>query len=185
VGGNTCLQSLSEVVGTHVVLDCKWSITVFYTQYRSPPPPPTPINVAPTKTHQTWRERGHNIKQGAGGLTFYWNSKVLWHLSQDFWNWLSERQWKAYLTSLNYRSSILEYQFRENYIAFSITCLLNCIGICNVRTVLRLLSISLKCNTIQQCIINELILKDVSVGSVVCRAIKPGLYAREKTHLSG
>jgi hypothetical protein len=34
------LQSLSEVVGTHVVLDCKWIITVFYTQYRSPPPPP-------------------------------------------------------------------------------------------------------------------------------------------------
>jgi hypothetical protein len=47
------LQSLSEVVGTHVVLDCKWIITVFYTQYRSAPPPPTPINVAPTKTHQT------------------------------------------------------------------------------------------------------------------------------------
>jgi hypothetical protein len=52
-------QSLSEVVGTHVVLDCKWITTVFYTQYRSPPPPPppphppTPINVAPTKTHQT------------------------------------------------------------------------------------------------------------------------------------
>ena len=81
--------------------------------------------------------------------------------------------------------SILEYQFRENHIAFSITCLLNCIGICNVLTLLRLLSISLKCNTIQQCIINELILKDVSVGRVVCRAIKPGIYAREKTHLSG
>ena len=81
--------------------------------------------------------------------------------------------------------SILEYQFRENHIAFSITCLLNCIGICNVLTLLRLLSISLKCNTIQQCIINELLLKDVSVGRVVCRAIKPGLYAREKTHLSG
>jgi hypothetical protein len=47
------IQSLSEVVGTHVVLDCKWIITVFYTQYRSPPPPPIPINVAPTKTHQT------------------------------------------------------------------------------------------------------------------------------------
>jgi hypothetical protein len=46
-------QSLSEVVGTHVVLDCKWIITAFYTQYRSPFPPPTPINVAPTKTHQT------------------------------------------------------------------------------------------------------------------------------------
>jgi hypothetical protein len=81
--------------------------------------------------------------------------------------------------------SILEYQFCENHIAFSITCLLNCIGICNILTVLRLWSISLKCNTIQQCIINELILKDVSVGRVICRAIKPGLYAREKTHLSG
>jgi hypothetical protein len=33
------LQSLSEVVGTHVVLDCKWIITVFF-----PPPPPTPCN---------------------------------------------------------------------------------------------------------------------------------------------
>jgi hypothetical protein len=60
------LLSLSEVVGTHVVLDCKWIITVFYTQYRSPPP--NPINVAPTKTHQTWREMGHNIEQGAGGI---------------------------------------------------------------------------------------------------------------------
>jgi uncharacterized membrane protein len=39
-------QSLSEVVGTHVVLAGKWIITVFYTQHRSPPPPPTPINVA-------------------------------------------------------------------------------------------------------------------------------------------
>jgi hypothetical protein len=38
-------QSLSEVVGTDVVLACKWIITVFYTQYHSPPPPPTPINV--------------------------------------------------------------------------------------------------------------------------------------------
>jgi hypothetical protein len=47
------LQSLSEVVGTHVVSACKWIITVFYTQYRSAPPPPTPINVASTKTHQT------------------------------------------------------------------------------------------------------------------------------------
>ena len=46
-------QSLSEVVGTHVGSACKWIITVFYTQYRSPPPPPTPINVASTKTHQT------------------------------------------------------------------------------------------------------------------------------------
>ena len=127
------------------------------------------------------------LNRGRGGLTVCWNSKVLWHLSQDFWNWLSERQWKAMkgIFKLFELPSILEYQFRENHIAFSITCLLNCIGLCNVLTVLRLLSISLKCNTIQQCIINELILKDVSVGRVVCRAIKPGLYAREKTHLSG
>ena len=46
-------QSLSEVVGTHVGSACKWIITVFYTQYRSPPAPPTPINVASAKTHQT------------------------------------------------------------------------------------------------------------------------------------
>jgi hypothetical protein len=64
------LQSLSEVVGTHVVLACKWIITVFYTQYRSPPPPPSPINVVETKTHQTRREMGHNIEQGAGGMSF-------------------------------------------------------------------------------------------------------------------
>ena len=53
---------------------------------------------------------------------------------------------------------VLEYQFRENHIAFSITCLLNCIGIYNVLTVLRLWSISLKCNTIQLYITNELII---------------------------
>ena len=52
---------------------------------------------------------------------------------------------------------VLEYQFRENHIAFSIACLLTCIGICNVLTVLRLWSIFLKCNTIQQYIIYELI----------------------------
>jgi hypothetical protein len=39
------VQSLSEVVGTHVVLACKWIITVFYTQNHSPPPPPTSNNV--------------------------------------------------------------------------------------------------------------------------------------------
>jgi hypothetical protein len=63
-------QSLSEVVGTHVVLACKWVITVFYTEYRSPPPPSplTPINVVQTKTHQIRREMGHNIEQGAGEI---------------------------------------------------------------------------------------------------------------------
>ena len=61
-------QSLSEVVGTHVGSACKWIIAVFYTQYRSPPPPPTPINVASTNIHQTGREMGHNIEQGAGGF---------------------------------------------------------------------------------------------------------------------
>ena len=39
---DTILQSLSEVVGTHVVLDCKWIITVIYTQYHSPLPSPHP-----------------------------------------------------------------------------------------------------------------------------------------------
>jgi hypothetical protein len=82
---------------------------------------------------------------------------------------------------------VLEYQFRESHLAFSITCLLNCIGICSVFNVLRLWSISFKCNmyTIQQYIINELIKIEVSVGREVCRDIKPGLYARDKTHLSG
>jgi hypothetical protein len=85
-------QSLSEVVGTHVGSAWKWIVTVFYTQFRSPPP--TPINVASTKTHQTWREMGHNIEQGAGGgggggFVVCWNSKVLWHLSQHFWNWFN------------------------------------------------------------------------------------------------
>ena len=41
-------QSLSEVVGTHVVLDCKWIITVFYTQYHSPPP--TPLHPTPLQS---------------------------------------------------------------------------------------------------------------------------------------
>jgi hypothetical protein len=72
--------------------------------------------------------------------------------------------WKAMkgIFNLFELPGVLEYQFRENQIAFSITCLLNCIGICNVLTVLRLWSISLKCNTIQKYIINELILKYVS-----------------------
>ena len=48
------IQSLSEVVGTHGVLACKWIITVFYTQYRSPPPSPTPIT----------------LNRGRGGLSF-------------------------------------------------------------------------------------------------------------------
>ena len=104
---------------------------------------------------------------------------VLWHMGPDC------LKGNESIFNLFELPSILQYQLCDNHIAFSITCLLNCIGICNVLTVLRLWSISLKCNTIQQYIINELILKDVSVGRVVCRAIKPGLYAREKTHLSG
>jgi hypothetical protein len=36
------LQSLSEVVGTHVVLDCKWIITVFLHTIRIPLPSPSP-----------------------------------------------------------------------------------------------------------------------------------------------
>ena len=55
--------------------------------------------------------------------------------------------------------SVLEYQFRENHIAFSITYLLNCIRIYNAFILCLLWSISLKCNIIQQTeqyIINEL-----------------------------
>jgi hypothetical protein len=38
-------QSLSKVVGTHAVLRRESIYTVCYTQYRLPPPPPSPINV--------------------------------------------------------------------------------------------------------------------------------------------
>ena len=38
------LHSLSKVVGTHAVLDCKSISIICYAQYRSPPP--SPINVA-------------------------------------------------------------------------------------------------------------------------------------------
>jgi ribosomal protein L24E len=112
-------QSLSEVVGTHVVLACNWIITVFYIQYRYPPPTPTPINVVWTKTYQTQREMGHNIEQGAGGIVVCWNSKVLWHLSQDFWNWLSERQWKAYLITECFRISVLRKSYSISYNIFT------------------------------------------------------------------
>ena len=54
-------QSLSEVVGTHVVLDCKWIITVFLHTIPLPSPHPTPINV--DKKWDTTLNRG-------GGLTF-------------------------------------------------------------------------------------------------------------------
>ena len=56
--------------------------------------------------------------------------------------------------------SVLEYQFCENRIAFSITYLQNCIGIYNAFILCLLWSIYLKCNIIQQTeqyIINELI----------------------------
>ena len=56
--------------------------------------------------------------------------------------------------------SVLEYQFCENLIAFSITFLLNCIGVYNAFILCLLWSISLKCNIIQETelyIINELI----------------------------
>ena len=62
------LQSLPEVVGTHVVLDCKWIITVFYTQYRSPPPPQSmllqPKHIKPDEKWDT------TLNRGRGGLTF-------------------------------------------------------------------------------------------------------------------
>jgi hypothetical protein len=104
---------------------------------------------------------GHNIEQlGGGGIVVCWNSKVLWHLSQGFWNWLSVRQWKAYLINLFELPSVLEYQFCENRIAFSITYLLNCTGIYNAFILCFLWSIYMKCNIIlqtEQYVINELI----------------------------
>ena len=81
-------QSLSQVFGTHVVLDCKWIITVFYTQYRSPPTPhpPTqsmlfkPKHIKPDEKWDTTLNRGR-----VGGIDVFLNSNVLlWHLSQDY-----------------------------------------------------------------------------------------------------
>ena len=57
-------QSLSEVVGTHVVLACKWIITVFYAPYRSPLPPPPqsmlfkPKHIKPDEKWDTTLKRG-------------------------------------------------------------------------------------------------------------------------------
>jgi hypothetical protein len=60
--------------------------------------------------------------------------------------------WKAMKSIFNLFElpSVLEYQFCENHIAFSITYLLNCIGIYNAFILCLLWSISLKCNIIQQ-----------------------------------
>ena len=65
-------QSLSEVVGTHVVLACKWFITVFYTPYRSPPPPPPPpqsmlFKPKHIKPDEKWDT---TLNRGRGGLSF-------------------------------------------------------------------------------------------------------------------
>ena len=50
-------QSLSQVVGTHVVLDCKWIIIQFLTHNTAPLPPPQSMLLKPK----------HIIEQGAGG----------------------------------------------------------------------------------------------------------------------
>jgi hypothetical protein len=63
-------QSLSEVIGTHVVSACKWIITVFYTQYRSPPlPPPQSMLLQPKhiKPDEKWDT---TLSRGRGGLSF-------------------------------------------------------------------------------------------------------------------
>ena len=60
-------RSCWDTCGIRLLVD---HYSFLHTIYRSPSHPPTPINVAPTKTHQTRREMGHNIEQGAGGLTF-------------------------------------------------------------------------------------------------------------------
>ena len=55
-------QSLSEVVGTHVILDCKWIITVFHTQYRYRPPPQSMLlitkHIKPDQKLDTTLNRG-------------------------------------------------------------------------------------------------------------------------------
>jgi hypothetical protein len=66
-------QSLSKVVGTHAVLRRKSIYTVCYTQYRTPPPPPSPINVVFSilisiliKVDEQW----HTTLNRGGGSTF-------------------------------------------------------------------------------------------------------------------
>ena len=62
-------QSLSEVVGTHVVLDCKWIITVFYTQNSPPPPPPQSMLLQPKhiKPDGKWDTTLNRGRGGGGG----------------------------------------------------------------------------------------------------------------------
>jgi hypothetical protein len=61
-------QSLSEVVGTHVVLACKWVITVF-THNTAPLPPPQSMLFKPKhiKPDEEWDT---TLKGGGGGLSF-------------------------------------------------------------------------------------------------------------------
>jgi hypothetical protein len=127
-----------------------------HTIYRSPPlplplPPPQSMLLQPKhiKPDEKWDT---TLNRGRGGLTFVEIQRFCGICPKTF-----ETDCLKGIFNLFELPGVLEYQFRENHIAFSITCLLNYIGICNVLTVLRWWSISLKCNTIQQYIINELI----------------------------
>jgi hypothetical protein len=78
-----------KLLGQNVVLNCKWMITDFYTQYRPPLPLPPPQSMLLQPKHIKPDEKwGTTLNRGRGGLTFCWNSKVLWYLSEDVWNWL-------------------------------------------------------------------------------------------------
>jgi hypothetical protein len=59
------IESLSEVVGTHVCSACKWIVTVFYTHYLSPPPPQSmllqPKHIKPDEKCDTTLSRGRGV----------------------------------------------------------------------------------------------------------------------------
>ena len=59
-------QSLSEVVGTHVVLDCKWIITDF-THHTAPLPQSMLLQLKHIKPDEKWDT---TLNRGRGGLTF-------------------------------------------------------------------------------------------------------------------
>ena len=69
---------------------------------------------------------GHNIEQGLGGLSFV---EIQRFCGKTFETDCPKGNEKHNNINLFELPSVLEYQFCENRIAFSITYLLNCIGI--------------------------------------------------------
>jgi hypothetical protein len=53
-----------------------------------PSPSPHPHECCLNQNTSNPTRNGSQHWTGGGGIVVCWNSKVLWHLSQDFWNWL-------------------------------------------------------------------------------------------------